>query len=263
MTTIFDAVKKATVALAVLHEQDPPRPSREQPFTIVGSGFCVHPKGVVLTCAHVIEAFMEKTIKEQIESIPPEERKNTGPHKIPDVKTLVPHALFYLPRPDRHEVVVVCARVDMGVAKTDKDVAAVRLHHYAAFSSGYPIVDIEDFDSLHEGMEVGTCGFPLGNLLFKQLGTVTSSFSRGIVSSILPAPGVSRKDLEGFQLDLRATHGNSGGPVISWSTGRVLGILQGGINDQYGTFLFSRAESIYRLLDERFIEDVLAGHSVF
>jgi S1-C subfamily serine protease len=106
-------------------------------------------------------------------------------------------------------------------------------------------------------MEIATCGFPLGNLLFKQLGTVTSSFSRGIISSIIPAAGADRRDVQSFQLDLRATHGNSGGPVFSWATGRVLGVLQGGVDDPYGAFLFSRAESLYRLLDDGSIDRLL------
>lgn len=256
-TGVFEQVKRATVALAVLHEQNPPCHSSKQPFTILGSGFCVHPQGVVVTCAHVIEAFMEKNIKEQIASITEEERKKKDSQVIRDVRVLIPHALFYVPQPDRQRVFVVCARVDTFLVKTNVDLGVVRLQPHGGFSAGYPTVDIEEFEGIHEGMEVGTCGFPLGNLLFEQLGTVTSSFSRGIVSSIIPVAGASRKDVAGFQLDLRATHGNSGGPVISWSTGRAFGILQGGVSDQYGSFLFSRAESLYRVLDNGLVEAVL------
>jgi S1-C subfamily serine protease len=248
--------KNATVALAVMHEQERPLPMRKQPFTILGSGFCVDQRGVVITCAHVIEAFMEKNIKEYLDSIPPEE-KSMSLQNIPETRSLVPHALFYLPRPDRHEVHIIAARVDMCTAKTNMDLGALRLHPHAGFPQGYPILDIEEFDQVHEGLEIATCGFPLGNLLFDQLGTVTSSFSRGIVSSIIPAEGAGRKDVTGFQLDLRATHGNSGGPVFSWETGRVFGVLQGGVADQYGHFLFSRAESVYRLLEDGFVEHLL------
>jgi S1-C subfamily serine protease len=255
-TTVFDRVKKATVALAVLHEESPPQPPGQQPFTIVGSGFCVDPRGVVVTCAHVIEAFMEKNIKEQLASIPEHEQRKSA-QVIPDVRTLVPHALFYVPQPESLKIVVACARIDTCVAKTDMDLGVVRLQPHGGFPSGYPVLDIEEFDSVHEGLEVGTCGFPLGNVLFEQLGTVTSSFSRGIVSSIIPAAGIGRKHVTGFQLDIRATHGNSGGPVISWSNARVFGVLQGGVSDDYGAFLFSHAESLYRLLDDGLVEDIL------
>ena len=78
-------------------------------------------------------------------------------------------------------------------------------------------------------MSVGICGFPLGNRLFDELGTVTSSLSQGVVSAFIPSAGLQQKDVRAFQLDARATHGNSGGPVFSWETGRVFGVLQGGI----------------------------------
>ena len=106
-------------------------------------------------------------------------------------------------------------------------------------------------------MEIATCGFPLGTGLFEKFGTIASSFSRGIISSIIPTSGAPRDLVIGFQLDLRTTHGNSGGPVFSWETGHVLGVLQGGIEDPYGNHLFSRAESVYRLLDSGVIDRVL------
>ena len=258
LRTLIEQVKLATVAVAVLHETNRPRPSHEQPFTIVGSGFCIDSRGVVITCAHVIEAFLERKVKEYLDSIPPEE-KSKDLQRIPDVRSLIPHALFYLTRPESHQVHIVTARVDLAVGKTDMDLGMLRLHAHAGFPQGYPTVEIEEFENVHEGMEAATCGFPLGNLLFKHLGTVTSSFSRGIVSSVIPAPGVSRRDATAFQLDLRTTHGNSGGPVFSWATGRVFGVLQGSVSDPYGAFLFSRAESVYRLLDGGAVEDLLAA----
>jgi S1-C subfamily serine protease len=252
----LDRVKSATVAVAVLHEDIRPIPEGAQPFTILGSGFCLHSMGVIATCTHVIEAFMEKSIKENIDSIP-EEDKSENIQRIPDTRSLVPHALFYSTRPVQQTVHVVVSRVDVSIAKTNMDIGLLRLHPHAAYPQGYPIIDLEDIEEIHEGMEIATCGFPMGNMLFNQLGTVTSSFSRGIISSIIPAAGVDREHLKGYQLDLRATHGNSGGPVFSWASGRVIGILQGGVNDEYGNHLFSRAESVYRLLDLGIVDRIL------
>ena len=147
----------------------------------------------------------------------------------------------------------------MAVTKTDMDLGVLRLKRHVAFGTGYPTVPLEDFDAIHEGMEVGTCGFPLGNKLFDQIGTATSSFSRGIVSSIIPTADATREHVKAFQLDLRATHGNSGGPVFGWETGQVLGVLQGGVDDDYGHHLFSRAESIYRLLDSDVIKRLVVA----
>jgi len=73
----------------------------------------------------------------------------------------------------------------------------------------------------------GRVGF-VGRVRDDQLGTVTSSFTKGMISSIIPAQGVSLQHLRGFQLDLTAANGNSGGPVFSLQTGKVFGVLQGG-----------------------------------
>ena len=105
-------------------------------------------------------------------------------------------------------------------------------------------------------MEIATCGFPLGDVLQDQLGTITSSFTKGMISSIIPAQGVSLQHLRGFQLDLTATNGNSGGPVFSLNTGKVFGVLQSGaVHPETGHDVqgLTRAEPIYPL----FADDVL------
>jgi len=43
---IYDAIKRATVAIVVSHPQSIPR----EPFTIVGSGFCIDPVGIWQIC---------------------------------------------------------------------------------------------------------------------------------------------------------------------------------------------------------------------
>lgn len=212
----------------------------------------------MVTCVHVMEAFMEKNIKEQLASIP-EEQRGKAVREIGKVRAYIPHALFYILQPKVQQVVVACVGVKRVLVQTDStmDLGVLWLSPHDAFRDGFPTMAIEDFENVHDGLEVATCGFPLGNLLFEQLGTVTSSLSRGIVSSTIPTSGVSRDHVTGFQLDLKTTHGNSGGPVFCWETGRVFGVLQGGINDQYGNHLFSRAESVYRLVDAGLVERVL------
>jgi S1-C subfamily serine protease len=250
---MIQQLKKATVAVAIMHGRRP-SPTKDQPFKIVGSGFCIDKTGIVITCRHVAEAFMEKSVDEQLAGISPEEKGKTV-QRIEPVRTITPHALFYVPL-DEHRVVVAGVGVQLMVARTDLDLGILRLAPHHEFPNGFPTVEIEDFDDIHEGMEIATCGFPLGDDLLVQLGTVTSSFTRGIISSIIPMATTSRKDVKAFQLDLRATHGNSGGPVFSWETGRVLGVLQGSVDDQYGHHLFSRAESIYPAFDDNSIERI-------
>jgi len=63
---------------------------------------------------------------------------------------------------------------------------------------------------------------------------VTSSFTTGIVSSIIPAPDIPAEHIKAFQLGITATFGNSGGPVFSLKSGRVFGVLSGGPRDDAG-----------------------------
>ena len=249
----FERIKRATVAMAVLHEKHPSRP-----FTILGSGFCIHPRGVIVTCRHVAEAFLERKFETYISQLPAEKREKEI-QELQDVRSLIPYALFYVVRPGRHEVMMLPAPVQIGMAKTDLDLGLLRVAVHAAFRTGYPTVEIEDFDRIYEGKDVATCGFPLGSVLQQRMGTVTSSFSRGILSAIIPAPGASQNDVTAYQLDLRATHGNSGGPVFSVDNGRVLGVLQGGVVDDYGSPLFSRAESVYRVLALNEVQRLIAA----
>ena len=251
--TLANRVKGATVSLAVLHDSG--APTKQPPFTIVGSGFCVHERGIIVTCAHVLQAFFAKTIQELIASIPDEEKKKEL-QTIGEVETIRPHAIFYDAERDPDNLLVVPAPTETGFAKTDCDLAMIRVAKHAAFPGGYPVLDIETSNDLYESMEVGTCGFPLGNFLGEQIGTVTSSFTRGTLSSISPAAGAPADRVRYYQLDLTATHGNSGGPVFTWATGKVFGVLEGGVFDTRGTLLpgVAKAEPVYKALQNQAVE---------
>jgi S1-C subfamily serine protease len=154
------------------------------------------------------------------------------------------------------EVYMDAVSVATGTAMKDFDLAALKLHKHPAFPQGYPTLPIADYEELHEMMEIATCGFPLGESLHDQIGTVTSSFTKGIISSIIPAPGIAREHVKGFQLDLTTTNGNSGGPVFSLATGRVFGVLQGGVMhpDKYVVQGLKKAEPLYPLFDTDLID---------
>ncbi|MBZ5667371.1 MAG: serine protease [Acidobacteriia bacterium] len=251
LSQIYDAVKKATVAIVA----SIPGSGGRCPFTIIGSGFCVRSEGVVITCEHVFKAFVDpKSYQRLMQSI----GRNDG-QPVP-VKSVVPHAMFYSGARGT-EIRMDAVSIATGVAMKDFDLAALKLHEHSAFPQGYPTLPIADYSELHEMMEVATCGYPLGESLHDQLGTVTSSFTKGIISSIIPAQGVDCEHLRGFQLDLTATNGNSGGPVFSLATGRVFGVLQKGVvhpNSQIVQGL-TKAEPIYPLLDTDLVDRLARG----
>lgn len=246
----MERVKKATVAVAYLNTAD-----LDEPFTILGSGFCIDPSGIVITCRHVVEAFMSKTIAQQIAEAPASKNRN-GLRTVSPGNVVTPHAVFYDTDRSSEHIFAIPAQTRNLSAKTDKDLAALLLLPHTSFHKGYPFVEIEEFGNISEGDEIGVCGFPLGNYLFKQLGTVTSSFTRGILSSIIPGPNVKLEYLDGFQLNVTATNGNSGGPVFSLGTGKVFGVLTLGVVHPNGRFIqgLVKAEPVYPVVEAEFIE---------
>lgn len=250
--SVYDAVKKATVAIVAEIPGHIPR----RPFTIFGSGFCIHPEGVVVTCEHVFKAFVEPESYQQLMQLI---GRNEG--QSVSVKSIVPHAMFFSGVHGTN-IYFDAVSIATGVAMKDFDLAALKLHTHPSFPQGYPTLPIADYSEVHEMMEVATCGFPLGEILHDQIGTVTSSFTKGMISSIIPAQGIALKHLKGFQLDLTATNGNSGGPVFSLATGRVFGVLQGGVvhpeNNQIVQGL-TKAEPVYPLFDSDLVDRLAHG----
>jgi len=244
----FRDVKKATVAIALVDFDN-----KTKPYEIIGSGFCIDPDGVIVTCRHVIEAFMSKSIAVQIEEA------NQDPGNIGRKKkickpgpVLRSFAIFYDTERSSTKLVIIPAVVDMVMAKTDKDIALLRVLKHNYFRNGYPFLEIADYEKIKEGQEIAVCGFPLGTYLKDQLGTMTSSFTKGIVSSIIPSPGIDISLLQGFQLDITATHGNSGGPVFLIDFGKVFAVLSQGLQQPDGKMLpgLVKASPIYAVIDE-------------
>jgi S1-C subfamily serine protease len=246
---LLSRIKKATVAVGYLNIG-----GSDQPFTIIGSGFCIDPSGIVVTCRHVLDGFMAKPIAKQIaEASGP--RTPDGLLPVSPGAVVVPHALFYDTDRSSEHIVVIPVPIRNASAKTDKDLAALQLQQHTSFREGYPFLEIEDYGELQEGDEIGVCGFPLGNSLFEQLGTVTSSFTKGILSSIIPGPNVGLDLLGGFQLNVTATNGNSGGPVFSLASGKVFGVLTLGVVHPAGGIVqgLVKAEPVYPVIDPEFI----------
>ena len=241
----FATIKAATVAIAKVHEVE------RQIFEIVGSGVCVDPVGIILTCEHVISAFMAQPIPDQVKAIP----KSSEPRTFRTPPFIIPHAIFYNVD-SRGRLIGFPCRVDQILSATDQDIGVIRVLPHTAMPNGYPAVDAEDYAEVHEGLEIGTCGFPLGNFLKNQIGAVTSSFTFGRVSTISPYEGVQKARLQMFQLDLTATHDNSGGSVFHQASQKIIGVLQGGILHPSGQLQAGlvRCEPVYRFLTDEVIE---------
>jgi S1-C subfamily serine protease len=247
---LLEKIKTATVAIAYMNTAD-----SKQPFTIVGSGFCIDASGVIITCRHVLETMMSKTITEQIKESKQSSSSN-GPQPLNPGDVKRPHAIFYDTKRSDDHIIAIPVPMKNSISMLDKDLAALQLLHHNSFQNGYPFLDIEDYKDISEGEDIGVCGFPLGNYLFDQLGTATSSFTMGILSSIIPAPNVKLSHLKGFQLNVTATHGNSGGPIFAMNSGKVFGVLTLGVQHPSGGIVqgLVKAEPVYPVVEEDFIK---------
>jgi hypothetical protein len=245
---VSDSIKRATVAVI----QRPANPTPQRPFKIIGSGFCVHSAGVVLTCDHVFQTFLKDQHHKSVL-----ERVGEGVH-VP-----APISIFSIlfcggaegSKVWMHEVVPT----EVGKVN-DFDIVTIKLREHPAFTDGFPVLELAEYTDLHEMMDVATCGYPFGDFLWNQVGSVTSSFTKGTMSAILPAQGIAREHLTGFQLNLLSAPGNSGGPIFCPATKKVFGVLQGGPTDPKGNPILglTTAEPVYPAFDQGLVEKLLS-----
>ena len=205
-----------------------------------------------MTCDHVFQTFLKdqhhKTVLERV---------GEGVH-VPTPISIF-SILFYGGAEGSkvwmHEVVPT----EVGKVN-DFDVVTMKLRKHPAFPGGFPILELAEYADLHEMMDVATCGYPFGDFLWSQVGSVTSSFTKGTMSAILPAQGIAREHLTGFQLNLLSAPGNSGGPIFSPTTGKVFGVLQGGPTDPKGNPILglTTAKPVYPAFDQGLIQKLLS-----
>ncbi len=190
---IVAAIKPGIVGVGTV------QPTRVPPISLKGTGFAIGDGHYVVTNAHVVPDNTDNEKREQLSVF-------VGTGSTAAIRAA--------------QIVLV---------DTEHDLALLRISGPAipSLALGYE-------DEVREGQEIAFTGFPIGAVL--GLYPVTH---RGIVSSITPIviPVASVKDLDSnmmrrlkapydvFQLDATAYPGNSGSPMYSPSTGRVIGVI--------------------------------------
>ena len=94
---------------------------------------------------------------------------------------------------------------------------------------GYWAASIDMDEQVYLGDEVIILGFPFGSKVADDVMEMSVSFTRGYVSSKQTKNGI-----EQVLLDISAKAGNSGSPVLSRETGKVVGVLCGSILNNSG-----------------------------
>ena len=111
---IFDTVKRATVAIALYNEND-----LQNPYTIIGSGFCIHPRGIIVTSRHVIDAFLNEPLHQQ--PVAPPEKPDQKKLYLKDIKVQIPYAIFFDVSSSTEQISVPMSRFEQVIAKTNPD----------------------------------------------------------------------------------------------------------------------------------------------
>jgi hypothetical protein len=189
--------------------------------TIFGTGFFVHPDGIAVTNRHVVEVFPKL----------PKNPKTGEPGFA---------AVLFFPGPteaDRHswQMLVVDIREWYGLGsftssdkwygQTIPDIGFVPLGVRGVQSR---TLSTEEF-YLKVGMDIGTIGYPMGELPLTALGKLNqvSPFLRhGIVSSVFPFPAPRP---HGFTIDVMQQGGSSGSPIFGCEDCRVVGMMSGAV----------------------------------
>lgn len=204
---IYVKVKAATVAICFRFPD-----GRLVPF---GSGVNVDPRGVIVTCKHVVEGAQVDTDDKGKVLVPSFPRAAQGVQAgVLIMRDMV--AVFSLLIQDKLELGI--ASFDFIYGPHDSDLAVVRLRPDAPL----PALQLGNSDEVFEGQVVFTCGFPFGSGLQPRQ-PVGALFHRGIVAGIRPHYLV--KPRREFLLDMSINPGNSGGPLCNEDNGHVVGIV--------------------------------------
>jgi len=170
---------------------------------LLGTGFCVHRNGMVVTCQHVIDG-LYTVMKEN--GIP----VASG---IAIFTTYDEDGMGYLEGIPFKRILTPGA--DIGLIELEP------------CTSPLPTISVSKELDVAVGEEIAICGYPLGTDIFfydKRFAGATSLIQKGIISAILPSEfGKIRNELV---LGVPAFNGYSGSPVFKTNSPEVVGIVK-------------------------------------
>jgi len=220
---VFKAVMPSIVAFGTRHDitQSPSEPPPPFP-TILGTGFVVDPRGIVLTNKHVAES-LQKLPPGPVSGKHPAFAMFATEEVLPEARPVLKLNFvdikgYWMPSKlsvtERYygEQIPDLAFLQVAV----RDVHAVQL--------------AEDLSTLEIGSSIATAGFPLGRdalLQHAKVIQVTPTLRHGIVSSLLPFPCPAPS---GFTIDAMVQPGASGSPVFLADTPIIVGMIRAGFS---------------------------------
>src|SRR5579864_7083036 len=219
-------IKPAVVGMGMLEDERDPLS-----VVIIGTGFIVDPGGWIMTNRHVAELFVSErggrtgvrnAVARAVLFV--DSAGRTIPHTGQPASSgfgAVPFPIVgvsFPPAPadgDLHYESVP----DLALCKINTE----KLHR--AGLEQLPFLSLGDSSAVHEGDEVGICGFPLGLTLPRdnKMRQMTAIVQRGVVAAVLPWTGIPNP--HAFQLDININGGSSGSPMFFADTGEIVGVV--------------------------------------
>lgn len=173
-----------------------------------GSAAAVRSDGIVFTNAHVVKGSNFCTAPEH----------PTGQER--ELGTTPTYCLLADPEVTK----VFRAKV---IAMDEKnDIAALKIEHVG---SDFMLMQIAEEGTFDEGTEVLTLGAPLGNANFTTFGFISN------LKYIHMNSEGERKGATMLQFSAAVLPGNSGGPLVSTATGKLVGLVVAVISNERGT----------------------------
>ncbi|MGD0942330.1 MAG: trypsin-like peptidase domain-containing protein [Terracidiphilus sp.] len=183
---------------------------------IIGTGFIVDKRGMVLTNQHVVDAIERFPAPARFVMLFPEPKAKDGQTMfgvvLRKIKAVNSVSSFESSGPFFGQAKPDCAFVQIDI-------------------QGLPFVEVcGDSNVLEVGLEVATLGFPMGDVPLSpyeqgKASQISAFARRGIVSSVLPC---SCADPHGFSIDILSEGGASGSPIFRTDDPKVIGILHAG-----------------------------------
>lgn len=216
----YEHIQKAIVAFVPMYLPLIGENAKPPAFPpIIGTGFVVNSRGLIVTNDHVIKAIKSLPIPPGIKQdhIPAEMYMFRYSEAGAMTLTLKCEGLFEITQYDPGENYLGPPIPDIGFVTTNV--------------CDLPVIKLESSLRIREGMEVATAGYPMGTDALMAPGwlhQLSPTLQKGIVSAVLPFPC---ENPHSFSIDVMTQGGASGSPVFDVRTGNVIGVLYGGLQD--------------------------------
>jgi S1-C subfamily serine protease len=185
---------------------------------IIGTGFIVDERGMILTNQHVIDAIAQVPNHARFVMLFPEPVNQDGKTMFGVVLRQI-LAINSISSFESFGPYFGEATPDFGFVQIDLQ--------------ALPAIEIcSDSHVIEVGLEVATLGFPMGDVPLTpydqgKASQISAFARRGIISSVLPC---ACADPHGFSIDILSEGGASGSPIFRTNDPRAIGILHAGFN---------------------------------